>query len=181
MEGAERRETKETKQRSWRCKRPESLSIPENPCLFVICPAIPLQLEMHGDSSGREYEGLSLDVLPINSLTRAEMKTVQYFNIFISSRKTEFKKITEIGIEPATAWKWNCQIENAREKKQLFSLLSGTATATADLAKSNAAKRSHDGSAIDEWLAKTGEKYEGSQHGEKPTSRSDVRYHTWAI
>lgn len=48
-------------------------------------------------------------------------------------------------------------------------------TATADLAKSNAAKRSHDGSATDEWSAKRvkNKKHEGSQHGEKGGGRGN--------
>ncbi|KAJ6480035.1 P-loop containing nucleoside triphosphate hydrolase protein [Mycena vulgaris] len=44
-----------------------SAKFPENPCLIIICPTIPLQLEMV-----RQFPPLGLDSLAINSETRAD-------------------------------------------------------------------------------------------------------------
>ncbi|KAF7357306.1 hypothetical protein MSAN_01326100 [Mycena sanguinolenta] len=56
-------------------------SFPQNPCLLIICPTIPLQLEM-----ADKMKTLGLNVLAINSLTRSEARQHRNEDLWVTAR-----------------------------------------------------------------------------------------------
>ncbi|KAJ6583674.1 hypothetical protein B0H10DRAFT_1833484, partial [Mycena sp. CBHHK59/15] len=68
-----------------------SVSFPSNPCLLVICPTIPLQLDMvswtHVVAHWRCMKLLGLEVLPINSQTRSVSLRIKNEELWVTARK----------------------------------------------------------------------------------------------
>ncbi|KAJ7869293.1 hypothetical protein B0H14DRAFT_3861205 [Mycena olivaceomarginata] len=59
-----------------------TISLKGNPCLLVICPTIPLQLEMSANMTL-----LGLDVLAINSQTRSDALRLKNEELWVVARK----------------------------------------------------------------------------------------------